>query len=155
MDTGIADETNKGGRPRVHQNNAEKMRRRRTNEAEKRAALLAEVFTTKKPQDASEEGCPSSKAAMHRNETSIALYRGSVSQDQHFWASIFSHIKSTTPEAYLSCANPEHFVLAMETAHERPIESKTANPLFSPAIFDPCEAPPVIVVEITSFTCRT
>ena len=48
MDTGIADETNKGGRPRVYQNNAEKMRRRRTNEAEKRATLLAEVFTQKR-----------------------------------------------------------------------------------------------------------
>ena len=29
METGIADETNKGGRPRVHKDNAEKMRRRR------------------------------------------------------------------------------------------------------------------------------
>jgi len=61
----------------------------------KRAALLAEVFTPKKPQDASSEGYSSSKTAMRRNETPIALYRGFVSQDQHFWASIFSHIKST------------------------------------------------------------
>ena len=140
MDTGISDETNKGGRPRVHQDNAEKMRRRRENEAEKRAALLAEVFTPKKAQDASDEGCPSSKTAMQRNETPIALYRGSVSQDQHFWASIFSHLKSTTLEAYLSCASPEHFALAMKTAHECQIESKTTNPLFSPAIFDPARS---------------
>ena len=91
----------------------------------------------RKPQDAPDDGCFPSDLAMYRNETAISLYRGSVSQDQHFWATIFSNIKSTTPEAYLSCASPEHFAQAMAVAHSRVIESKAANPLFSPAIFDP------------------
>ena len=47
METGIADQANKGGRPRVHQDNAEKMSRRRTKEAEKRAELLAQVFVAR------------------------------------------------------------------------------------------------------------
>jgi hypothetical protein len=138
MDTGIVDESNKGGRPKVHENNAEKMRRRRATEAEKRTALLAEVFIPR-AQDESGEGCSSSEPAMHRNETPI-LYRGSVSQDQHFWATIFSNIKSTTPEAYLSCGSLEDFAPAMKRAHQRQIESKTANALFSPAIFDPARS---------------
>ncbi|TYL76759.1 hypothetical protein [Bradyrhizobium cytisi] len=137
LDTGIADEENKGGRPRVHQDNAEKMRRRRTKEAEKRAELLAEVFTPQKPQDSLEPGCSPSDSTMCRNESSISLYRGSVSQDQHFWATIFSHIKSTTPEAYLSCASGEHFAEAMAAAQSRHVASKESNRLFSPAIFDP------------------
>lgn len=137
MDTGIADQPNKGGRPRVHQDNAEKLRRRRTKEAKKRAELLAEVFTARKPQDVSDDDCSPSDSVMCRNETSISLYRGSVSQDQHFWATIFSNIKSSTPEAYLSCASPEYFAEAMAVAHGRVIEAKASNPLFSPAIFDP------------------
>ena len=141
METGIADQPNKGGRPRVHQDNAEKMSRRRTKEAEKRAELLAQVFVARKPQDAVGDGCFPSDSAMYRNETSISLYRGSVSQDQHFWATIFSNIKSSTPEAYLSCASPEHFAEAMAVAHSRHIASKASNPLFSPAIFDPARSP--------------
>jgi hypothetical protein len=140
MDTGIADRPNKGGRPRVHQNNAEKMSRRRTKEAGKRAELLAEVFIPRKPQDASGDSCFSSDSAMSRNETPLSLYRGSVSPDQHFWATIFSNIKSSTPEAYLSCASPEYFAQAMAVAHSRHIASKTSNPLFSPAIFDPARS---------------
>jgi len=137
METGIADQPNKGGRPRVHQDNAEKMSRRRTREAEKRSELLAQVFVAPKPQDASGDGCFPSDSTMCRNETTISLYRGSVSQDQHFWATIFSNIKSTTPEAYLYCASSEYFAEAMATAHGRQIDSKESNPLFSPAIFDP------------------
>ena len=155
MDTGITDETNKGGRPRVHQNNAEKMRRRRASEAETRAALLAEVFTPKKAQDASDEGCPSSKTAMPRYETPIALYRGSVSQDQPFWCTIFSHIKSATPEAYLSCANAECFALAMETSHRRQVGPRHRIHCSRQPSSTRREAPRVNVVEITSFTCRT
>lgn len=140
MDTGIADQPNKGGRPRVHQDNAEKLRRRRSKEAEKRAELLAEVFVARKPQDSPDAGCFLSDSAMCRNETAISLYRGSVSQDQHLWATIFSHIKSTTPEGYLSCASPEYFAEAMAVAHGRVIEAKESNPLFSPAIFDPARS---------------
>jgi hypothetical protein len=135
MNTGIVDEVNKGGRPRVHQNNAEKMRRRREAESEKRSKLLAQVFHPMVVQDEVDQGC-SPDDAMRRNET-ISLYRGSVSRDQHFWASIFSNIKSTTPACYLSCKTAQHFVLAMETVHKRHIAEKAANPLFSPAIFDP------------------
>lgn len=137
LDTGISDERNKGGRPRTHESNAEKMRRRRAKESEKRAELLAEVFVGRKPQETPDTGCTPSDSTMRRNETPIALYRGLVSQDQHFWATIFSHIKSTTPEAYLSCATSKHFMLAMESAYHRHVESKSANALFSPAIFDP------------------
>ncbi len=138
MDSGISDQPSKGGRPRVHRDNAEKMSRRRTKEAEKRAELLAEVFLARKPQESSDGGCSASDSAMCRNETPIGLlYRGSVSQDQHFWATIYSNIKSSTPEAYLSCASAEHFAQAMEAAHSRVIESKAVNPLFSPAVFDP------------------
>lgn len=140
METGIADQPNKGGRPRLHQNNAEKMSRRRTKESEKRAELLAQVFAARKPQDASGDGCFPSDSAMCRNETSISLYRGSVSQDQHFWATIFSNIKSSMPEAYLSCGSAEHFAEAMGVAHGRVIEAKASNPLFSPAIFDPARS---------------
>lgn len=135
LDTGIADQVNRGGRPRVHKDNSQKMRQRRAKEAEKRTELLAEVFVPRKPQD--EEGNFSSDSAMCRNETPISVYRGSVSRDQHFWATIYSNVRSTTPEGYLSCASSEHFALALQVAHEREVESKTANPLFSPAIFDP------------------
>lgn len=137
LDTGIADQVDRGGRPRVHQDNAEKMRRRREKESKIRADLLAEVFVRGKPQNEVAAGCSPSDSAMHRNETPISLYIGSVSQDQHFWATIFSHIKSSKPEAYLSCASREHFAEAMAAAHGRHVVSKEANLLFSPAIFDP------------------
>ena len=102
-----------------------------------RTDLLAEVFQRQKPQDEIEAGCSPSDSAMHRNETPISLYRGSVSQDQHFWATIFSNIRSSMPEAYLSCASGERFAEAMAAAHGRNVASKESNPLFSPAIFDP------------------
>lgn len=137
LDTGIADQPNKGGRPRVHRNNAEKMSRRRTKEAEKRAELLADVFLPSKLQNASDDSCIPPDSVMCRYETTISLYRGSVSQDQHFWATIYSNIKSSKPEAYLSCASADDFAEAMAVAHSRVVESKTANPLFSPAVFDP------------------
>ena len=135
LDTGITDHVNRGGRPRVHKDNLHKQRQRRAKEAEKRTELLAQVFVPRKPQ--AQEGNSSSEAEMCRNETPISLYRGSVSRDQHFWATIYSNVRSTTPEGYLSCASSEHFALALQVAHEREVESKTANPLFSPAIFDP------------------
>ena len=113
------------------------MSRRRTKEAEKRAELWPKVFVARKPQDASGDGCFLLDWAMCRNETPISLYRGSVSQDQHFWATLFGNIKSTTPAAYLSCASPEYFAEATAGAHGRQIESKESNPLFSPAIFNP------------------
>ncbi|WP_187387899.1 hypothetical protein [Bradyrhizobium sp.] len=137
LDTGISDQVEKGGRPRVHQDNAAKMRCRRERESKIRADLLAEVFVHGKPQGEIEAGFSPSDSRMHRNETAIGLYRGSVSQDQHFWATIFSHIKSSMPEAYLSCASGEHFAQAMAAAHGRNVASKESNPLFSPAIFDP------------------
>jgi hypothetical protein len=141
LDTGIADEENRGGRPRVHQDNAAKMRSKREKESETRAALLAEVFVRREPQDEFGVGCDPLDSAMLRNETPISLYRGSVSQDQHFWATIYSHIKSSTPEAYLYCASGGHFAEAMAAAHARHITSKASNPLFSPAIFDPARSP--------------
>ncbi|UPJ96405.1 DEAD/DEAH box helicase family protein [Bradyrhizobium sp. 172] len=137
LDTGIADQVDRGGRPRVHQDNAEKMRRRREKESKIRAELLAEVFVHRKPQDSLEGGCSPSDSTMPRNETSISSYRGSVSQDQDFWATIYTNIRSSMPEGYLSCASGEHFTKAMAAAHGRKVASKESNPLFSPAIFDP------------------
>ena len=46
---------------RVHKDNAEKMRRRREMEAQKRAALLAEVFAPKEAKDGCTEVAPHQK----------------------------------------------------------------------------------------------
>ena len=137
LDSGIADEVDRGGRPKVHANNAVKFRRRREMEKEKRTELLNQVFSLNGGQNDSEAYCSSnSDPGMRRNETSISVHSSLVAEHQYF-ATIYSHLKSTTPEGYLACANQESFVAAMAALHAQTRDSKDAILLFSPAIFDP------------------
>jgi hypothetical protein len=137
FETGIVDEIRKRGRPRIHKRNADKVRRHRKNEKETRAQLLNEIFSCNRPQEYSDDRCNSNRnSAMLRNENTISLTSNFVTAHQCF-STIYSHIKSTTPEAYLSCANLEAFVFAMAAFHAQAHHTKESTWLFSPAIFDP------------------
>jgi hypothetical protein len=137
LDSGIAEETSSGGRPRIHATNTDKFRRRRAQEKEKRIELLNQVFCSKPSRpDAEAFYSPDSGPGMPDSEASVAIHGSLVVEDGYF-AALFSHLKSATPEGYLFCADQETFVRAMAALHARTYDSKDSIPLFSPAIFDP------------------
>ena len=129
LDSGISEETARGGRPRIHASNTDKFRRRREQEKEKRIELLNQVFCSKPSHQDSGPGMPDIEASM--------AVHGSLVSEEGYFASFFSHLKSATPEGYLFCADQETFVRAMAAFHARTYDSKDSIPLFSPALFDP------------------
>ena len=126
FESGIADETNRGGRPRRHKDNAAKARQYRERQKEARANLLAEMFACNRPQDNSEGSCDLDSMTNKRNETTISINSGFVT-GVSYYATLYSTIKTAMPAGYLQCGNSDDFILAMATFHEQKHEIKGFN----------------------------
>lgn len=128
LDTGISDHVNRGGRPRVYKDDSHKQRQRRAKEAEKRTELLAEVFVPRKPQG--QEGTSSSEPAMCCNETSISLYRGSLSST--ICTLLSSESRTNAPENFWKPDSKASFPLISSTKSRSSFTANRTAPL-SPA----------------------
>ena len=137
LKTGIVETVGTIGRPRTHANNAEKSRRRRELEKEQRRKMLSDMMAFQKPQDYYPNGgCQPKDRPKQRTESPIELITHFDTQLAYF-GTIYSHKKSSEPESFLYCADQASFIHCMEIFHQQSRDSKEANSLISPAIFDP------------------
>ena len=121
------------GRPKEYGSSKEKQRayRKRLKEFERQTSSQQNSSPYVMKNSCDEQG-PSGE----RYENSIGLTTHFVTQaDVH--GTVFANKKSSADPEYLSGGNAELFLGFLEHLHQRTVESKEANVLISPAIFDP------------------
>jgi hypothetical protein len=123
------------GRPRLHQNNAEKSGKRRARQKEARLARIGTQLEGYILPDDLEAGCDPFDTAKCRVES--PLITSNYDPELSYACTVYTHVKSPTPECYVVHRNSHDFLKLLRALHERILDKKDDNMLFSPAIFDP------------------
>jgi len=124
----------KRGRPRKYDTRSEQEReyRQRKKQSAIKTALRLGSFPYVGEKSCCDEGVPRSI----RDENGIEVTTHFITH-LPCHGTLYNQITSKTPSGYLSGGNTEPFLGFLEHLHQRTVESKEANILISPAIFDP------------------
>jgi hypothetical protein len=123
---------NHRGRPREYNSSKERQRahRKRIKESEQQQSLQQKSFPYVVKNSWDEQG-----TSDERHENSISINTHFVTQaDVH--GTVYRDKTSNVPGGYLSGGNSELFLEFLAHSHNRTVDSKEANVLISPAIFD-------------------
>ena len=138
LDIGLVEnEPKRRGRPRKHNSNPERLARQRQKARERKVQAWAEQIRLNSQDTGGAEDCRKrgENGGGARAEIGIRLFY-TIFGSPPLAATIYSSISSSIPFAYVS-GEPEAFVGFLRRCHERRVNSKEDNYLFSPAIFDP------------------
>jgi hypothetical protein len=136
LKTGLIDldgTANHSGRPKEYGSSKERQRayRKRIKESEQHTSLQQKSFPY-----VAKNSCDDKETSDGRYEKTIGIYTHFVTQaDVH--GTVYRDKMSNTDPRYLLGGNAELFLGFLEHLHQRTVESKEANVLISPAIFDP------------------
>lgn len=133
LETGIVEEIRKSGRPRKHENDAEKSRIWRQKKRLKKK-YVKHLLDSLPAQDQTGIGCGKDK----RHESTISITSDFVS-DMPCWGTLYEKRYHKDEIGYL-VGSTRDFIDFLKQCSEQSVHSKESVPLFSPATFDPAKA---------------